>query len=70
MKRLIESGVCVNSQDGVSRLSDCTCTCIAYYPHCHEISKIFALCIFMKDVTRFDSPQIWRDNKYLYTTSD
>ena len=29
MKRLIESGVCVNSQDGVSRLSDCTCTCIA-----------------------------------------
>ena len=31
VKRLIESGVPVNSQNGVSRLSDCTCTCIAYY---------------------------------------
>ena len=33
VKRLIESGVSVNSQNRVRRLSDCTCTstCIAYY---------------------------------------
>ena len=48
VKRLIESGVPVNSQDRVRRLSDCTLTsmCIAYYTCiiC-EIHSIFALCI-------------------------
>ena len=51
MKRLIESGVPVNLQDRVRRLSDCTCssTCIAYYIICIAMrSQTFLLCALIE----------------------